>query len=72
MNIVESPACVYCGQTETQHHLLLSCPLAAMVWREAGWPVSPRLSSFRDLWTMPGLPGDASTKVHSTIVTTLL
>jgi hypothetical protein len=62
--MVPITACAYRGRTETQHHLLLSCPLAAMVWREAGWPVAPRLSSFRDLWT--------STKVHSTIVTTLL
>jgi hypothetical protein len=25
----------YCGQTESQHHLLLKCPLATMVWNAA-------------------------------------
>jgi hypothetical protein len=52
-NIVESPHCAYCGHTETQHHLLLNCPLAAMVWKAADWPVVPHLSSFREPWTVP-------------------
>jgi hypothetical protein len=43
-----------------------------MVWNAAGWPVVPHLRNFRDLWTVPELPGAASTKVHSTIVTALL
>ncbi|XP_004966665.1 uncharacterized protein LOC101779074 [Setaria italica] len=71
-HIVESPLCAYCGEHEDQHHILLQCPPAKLVWRAIGWPAAPDLLDFRELWALPALPDETPPAVRSAIITAIL
>lgn len=71
-NIIDSPACAFCGAHEDQDHLLLRCPRARRVWCLLGWDTAPHLSSFRELWDYRELPDGTEPPARSAVITAVL